>query len=100
METHFPEVFAEYERLGRRLRAVLHARRRAPRSNAARWRPRPGHAAANSYWVSYSVTAADAANAPAGIATRTASGARCPAEAVPALAVADSSRPAGPALAP
>jgi hypothetical protein len=49
-----------------------------------------GHAAANSFWVSYSVVAADAVNAPAGIAAPTGEwAARCPAEAVPALAFAD-----------
>jgi hypothetical protein len=49
-----------------------------------------GHAAANSFWVSYSVAAADAVNAPAGIAAPTGEwAARCQAEAVPALTLAD-----------
>ena len=90
METHFPEVFAEYERL--EADCVLFSTHGAgsPANAGPMAAEACGHAAANSFWVSYSVTAADAGNAPSGIAGPGGQwAARGPAESVPALAVAD-----------
>ena len=90
IEAHFPEVFAEYERLD--ADCVLFSTHGAgtPVNTAPMALEACGHAAANSFWVSYSVVAADAVNAPAGIVAPSGEWAtRCPAEAVSALAFAD-----------
>jgi predicted amidohydrolase len=90
IEAHFPEVFAEYERLD--ADCVLFSTHGAgtPVNPGPMALEACGHAAANSFWVSYSVVAADAVNAPAGIAAPSGEwAARCQAEAVPALALAD-----------
>jgi predicted amidohydrolase len=90
METHFPEVFAEYERL--EADCVLFSTHGAgvPVNAGPMAAEASGHAAANSFWVSYSATADDAVNAPSGIIDPEGRwAARGPAQAVPALAVAD-----------
>jgi predicted amidohydrolase len=90
METHFPEVFAEYERL--EADCVLFSTHGAglPVNAGPMAAEACGHAAANSYWVSYSATAADAVNAPSGVIGPDGQWrARCPAGPAPALALAD-----------
>jgi predicted amidohydrolase len=90
METHFPEVFAEYERL--EADCVLFSTHGAgfPVNAGPMAAEACGHAAANSFWVSYSATAGDAVNAPSGIVDAAGQWvARCPATAAPALALAD-----------
>ena len=66
MEVHYPELFLEYERLD--VDAVLFSTIGMPRDErgvfAAEAR---AHAATNSYWVSYAVTAQDAVHAPCGV---------------------------------
>ncbi len=95
LETHFPEVFAEYERLGTDCVLLSTHGAGTPVNDGRMAAQAAGHAAVNGYWVSYAVVAADAANAPAGIAGPDGRwSARCPAEAAPALAVADLERPA------
>jgi predicted amidohydrolase len=90
IEAHFPEIFMEYERLG--VDCVLfsstgpgqrqHAGMLATQAQA--------HAATNSYWVSYSVPAQDAVNAPAGVISPDGDWlARCPQEMSAAIAVTD-----------
>jgi predicted amidohydrolase len=95
LETHFPEVFAQYERLGADCVLFSTHGPGTPVNDGPMAAQAAGHAAVNGYWVSYAVVAADAANAPAGIASPDGRwAARCPAEAAPALAVADLERPA------
>ncbi|KQU64362.1 amidohydrolase [Aminobacter sp. DSM 101952] len=87
MESHFPELFAEYERLD--VDCVLFSTTGGalPDGFSAEMQ---GHAASNSYWTSFAVHAQHSATAPSGII---ASGgrwaARCPADGSAAIAVAD-----------
>jgi predicted amidohydrolase len=89
-EAAFPEIFGEYERLG--VDCVLFSTHGpgTPVNNGPLARQARAHAGANGYWVSYAGSARDAGNAPSGlISPDGAWAARCPPEAVAALAVAD-----------
>jgi predicted amidohydrolase len=102
MEVHFPELFAEYERLD--VDCVLFSSTGAgsPGQEGGFALEARGHAAANSYWVGYSVLgyqasagqveqAESAAPAePAGVIGPSGQWiARCPADGTPSLVIAD-----------
>jgi len=67
METHYPEIFIEYEALG--VDCVLFSTTGELLPNAATFAAEAlGHAASNSYWVSFSAHAPQSPIAPSGIA--------------------------------
>lgn len=85
MEIHYPELFAEYERLD--VDCVLFSTSGTPGNTAAQAQ---GHATVNSYWVSFSVPSHLSATAPAGIVAPNGDWiARCPADGSPSVAVVD-----------
>ncbi|MCX4744349.1 carbon-nitrogen hydrolase family protein [Kitasatospora sp. NBC_01287] len=85
-EVHYPELFAEYERLD--VDCVLFSTTGVAPGNAAV--QARGHAAANSYWVSFSVPTQHAATAPSGVAAPNGEWiARCRADGSPSVAVVD-----------
>lgn len=87
MELHYPEIFTEYERLD--VDCVLFSTIGETPSLAFAAEAL-GHAASNSYWVSFSAHAPQSAMAPSGIAAPDGQWAvRCPANGEPAIAVAD-----------
>ena len=89
IEAHFPEVWAEYERLD--VDGVLFSTGagQTPDGTAAFATEAQGHAATNSLWVSFAMSAQHSAAAPAGIiAPDGRLAARCPADGHPALAIA------------
>lgn len=86
MEIHYPELFAEYEKLD--VDCVLLSTTGVSPGNAAV--QAQGHAAANSYWVSFSVPAGHSAIAPSGVIAPNGDWLeRCPADGSPSVAVAD-----------
>lgn len=90
IEVHFPEVFIEYEQLG--VDCVLFSSAGpGARSHAGIFATEAqSHAATNSFWVSYAVTAQDAVNAPSGVISPEGDWiARCPTDGSPAVAVVD-----------
>ena len=90
MEVHFPELFAEYER--RDVDCVLFSTTGGPtaRGSALFATEAQGHAAVNSYWVSFSLAAQHAQTAPSGVISPTGEWLeRCPAGQNPAIAVAE-----------
>jgi len=91
IEVHFPEVFAEYERL--EVDGVLFSTTgpgQASGGAAAFATEAQAHAAANSLWVSFAISAQHSPDAPAGtIAPDGRWTARCPAERHPAVAITD-----------
>jgi len=92
IEVHFPEVFAEYERLD--VDGVLFSTAgpgEAPADAAAAFATEAqAHATANSLWVSFAIAAQHGAAAPSGtIAPDGRWAARCPADARSAVAIAD-----------
>lgn len=89
METHYPEIFTEYEKLD--VDCVLFSTTGETPSAAPPFAAEAlGHAASNTYWVSYSAHAPQSGVAPSGIATPDGQWAsRCPANGAPAIAVAD-----------
>ena len=89
IEAHFPEVWAEYERLD--VDGVLFSTGagQTPDGTAAFATEAQGHAATNSLWVSFAMSAQHSAAAPAGIIAPDGRwAARCPADGHPALAIA------------
>ena len=89
IEVHFPEVWAEYERLD--VDGVLFSTGpgQTPDGTAAFATETQGHAATNSLWVSFAMSAQHSAAAPAGIIAPDGRwAARCPADGHPALAIA------------
>ena len=89
IEVHFPEVWAEYERLD--VDGVLFSTGpgQTPDGTAAFATEAQGHAATNSLWVSFAMSAQHSAAAPAGIIAPDGRwAARCPADGHPALAIA------------
>ncbi|PWG07551.1 carbon-nitrogen hydrolase family protein [Streptomyces sp. V2] len=83
MEIHYPELFAEYEELD--VDCVLFSTSGTPGNTAAQAQ---GHAAANSYWVSFAGPARY--RAPSGIAAPDGDWlARCRVDGSPSVAVAD-----------
>ncbi|UXN58763.1 carbon-nitrogen hydrolase family protein [Phyllobacterium zundukense] len=89
MELHYPEIFTEYERLD--VDCVLFSTTGETPSSAPAFAAEAlGHAASNTYWISYSAHAPQSASAPSGIAAPDGQWAsRCPANGEPAIAVAD-----------
>lgn len=86
MEIHYPELFAEYEALD--VDCVLLSTTGVNPGNAAA--QAQGHAANNSYWVSFAVPAQHSATAPSGIIAPNGDWlGRCPADGSPSVAVAD-----------
>ena len=89
IEVHFPEVWAEYERLD--VDGVLFSTGpgQTPDGTAAFATEAQGHAATNGLWVSFAMSAQHSAAAPAGIIAPDGRwAARCPADGHPALAIA------------
>ncbi|MFF7278361.1 nitrilase-related carbon-nitrogen hydrolase [Streptomyces griseorubiginosus] len=85
MEIHYPELFAEYEKLD--VGCVLFSTSGTPGNTAAQAQ---GHAAVNSYWVSLSVPTQLSVTAPTGIVAPNGDWlARCPTDGSPAVAVVD-----------
>ncbi|WP_328319283.1 carbon-nitrogen hydrolase family protein [Streptomyces sp. NBC_00388] len=99
MEIHYPELFAEYERLD--VDCVLFSTTGVSPGNAAA--QAQGHAAVNSYWVSFSVPAEHSATAPSGVIAPNGDWfERCPADGSPSVAVVnldDSSEAAAESVA-
>lgn len=97
MEIHYPELFAEYEKLD--VDCVLFSTSGTPGNTAAQAQ---GHAAVNSYWVSLSGPAQHSATAPSGIVAPNGHWlARCPTDDSPSVAVVnldDSSEAAADAV--
>ncbi|MFI5681318.1 carbon-nitrogen hydrolase family protein [Streptomyces cellulosae] len=97
MEIHYPELFAEYEKLD--VDCVLFSTSGTSGNTAVQAQ---GHAAVNSYWVSLSVPTQHSATAPSGIIAPNGDWlARCPADDSPSVAVVnldDSSEAAAEAV--
>jgi predicted amidohydrolase len=90
IEVHFPEVFAEYERLDADVVLFSTAGPGQVPDGVAFATEAQGHAAANSLWVSFAMAAQHSAAAPSGtIAPDGRWAARCPADGHPALAITD-----------
>jgi predicted amidohydrolase len=89
MEAHYPEVFIEYETLD--VDCVLFSTAGDSISNAvATGAEVLGHAASNSYWVSYSTLAPQSPAVPSGIAASDGQwAAQCAMNGLPGIAVAD-----------
>jgi predicted amidohydrolase len=86
IEIHYPELFAEYEKLD--VDCVLFSTTGVSPGNGAA--QAQGHAATNSYWVSFSVPTQHSATAPSGIIAPNGDWlARCPADGSPSVAVVD-----------
>jgi predicted amidohydrolase len=90
IELHFPEVFAEYERLD--VDGVLCSTTgpgTSPEGAAAFATEAQAHAATNSLWVSFAMSAQQSVSAPSGtIAPDGSWAARCPGDGHPAVAIA------------
>ncbi|MCD9879549.1 carbon-nitrogen hydrolase family protein [Streptomyces guryensis] len=99
MEIHYPELFAEYEKLD--VDCVLLSTSGTPGNTTAQAQVQ-GHAAFNSFWVSLSGPAQDSVTAPTGIVAPNGDWlARCPEDGSPSVAVVnldDSSEAATSAL--
>jgi predicted amidohydrolase len=89
METHFPEIFVEYERLD--VDCVLFSTTgESPAAGPAFAAEALGHAASNTYWVSFSAHAPQSLTAPSGIAAPDGRwAAQCSTDGAPSIAVAD-----------
>jgi predicted amidohydrolase len=90
IEVHFPEVFAEYERLDVDGVLISTGPGQTPGGTAAFATEAQAHAATNSLWVSFAMAAQHSAAAPAGtIAPDGSWAAQCPGDGHPAVAIAD-----------
>jgi predicted amidohydrolase len=90
IEVHFPEVFAEYERLDVDGVLISTGPGETPERTAAFATEAQAHAATNSLWVSFAMSAQDSNAAPAGaIAPDGRFAARCPSDGRAAVAIAD-----------
>jgi len=89
METHFPEIFIEYEQLD--VDCVLFSTIGSPNSDLRAFAAEIlGHAASNSYWVSFSANANGGPAHPSGIVTPLGQWAtQCAADGSPSIAVVD-----------
>jgi predicted amidohydrolase len=89
METHYPEIFTEYEALD--VDCVLFSTSGETPSAAPAFAVEAlGHAASNRYWVSYSSHAAQSIVIPSGIAAPDGHWvAQCRSDGTPTIAVAD-----------
>ncbi|MCA0031469.1 carbon-nitrogen hydrolase family protein [Mesorhizobium sp. B263B2A] len=89
METHYPEIFTEYERLDADC-ILFSTTGETPSAAPAFAAETLGHAASNTYWISYSAHAPQSVAAPAGIAAPDGHwAAQCSSDGAPAIAVAD-----------
>lgn len=89
MEAHYPEIFAEYERLEADC-ILFSTTGETPLTAPAFAAEVLGNAASNTYWVSYSAHAPQSVAAPSGIAAPNGQWvARCPADGAPAIIIAD-----------
>jgi predicted amidohydrolase len=98
MESHYPEIFIEYERLD--VDCVLFSTSGETPAAAPPFAAEVlGLAASNTYWVSYAAHAPQSAIAPCGIAAPNGQwAALCPADGTPGIAFADiATNPANPA---
>ncbi len=85
MESHFPEIFIDYERLD--VDCVLFSTTDGRPAFAAEMM---GHAASNTYWVSFSVQAKPGLHSPSGIVAPDGQwAAQCSAQGSPSIAVAE-----------
>jgi hypothetical protein len=89
METHYPEIFTEYERLD--VDCVLFSTTgESPIPAPAFAAEALGHAASNTFWVSFSAHAPQSVTAPSGIAAPDGQWAvQCSADGAAAIAIAD-----------
>ncbi|MDK1493049.1 carbon-nitrogen hydrolase family protein [Sinorhizobium sp. 7-81] len=88
MESHFPEIFIEYERLA--VDCVLFSTTGGSINDLAFAAEAQGHAASNRYWISFSVLARRGLTAPSGIVGPGGQwGAQCAADGAPSIAVVD-----------
>jgi predicted amidohydrolase len=89
MESHYPEIFIEYERLD--VDCVLFSTTGESAADAPPFAAEVlGHAASNNYWVSYSAHAPQSPTAPSGIAAPNGRwAAQCPMDGIPSIAIAD-----------
>lgn len=89
MEVHYPEIFVEYETLG--VDCVLFSTAGGTPSGAPAFAAEAlGHAASNSYWISFSTLVPQSPGAPSGIASPDGQWAvQCPMDGQPAFAVTD-----------
>jgi predicted amidohydrolase len=89
MEVHFPELFGAYERLD--VDCVLFSSTGGmPDDGAIFATEAQGHAAANGYWIGFSVPTRHSTLAPSGVIGPGGEWlARCPRDGTPSLAVAD-----------
>jgi len=95
METHYAELFSAYEELG--VDGVLFATAGSPETPGVFAVEAAGHAAANSFWVSYAGPAEDG-HPPAGLLTPQGSwAARCPAHTTDLAVATIVTDPAAPA---
>ncbi len=77
MEVHYPEIFVEYETLG--VDCVLFSTAGGTPSGAPAFAAEAlGHAASNSYWISFSTLAPQSPGAPSGIASPEGQWVQCP----------------------
>lgn len=95
MESHFPEIFVEYERLG--VDCVLFSTTGESATAGPTFAAEVlGHAASNTYWVSFSAHALQSATAPSGIVAPDGRwSALCFSDGTPSLAIADISTDPG-----
>jgi predicted amidohydrolase len=90
IEVHFPEVFAKYERLDVDRVLISTGPGQTPGGTAAFATAAQAHAATNSLWISFAMTAQSSVAAPSG--TITLNGrwtGQCPGDGHPAVAIAD-----------
>jgi predicted amidohydrolase len=88
METHFPEIYLEYERLD--VNCVLFSTTGDSSDGASFALETQGHAACNSYWISFSVHAQHSLTAPSGIVAPDGRWvAQCPSDGTSSIAVFD-----------
>lgn len=89
MEVHYPEIFVEYENLD--VHCVLFSTAGETTNGASAFAAEAlGHAASNTYWLSFSTLATQSLTAPSGIATPDGQwAAKCPMNGTVAIAVAD-----------
>ncbi|NRP70682.1 hypothetical protein ILFOPFJJ_01563 [Ensifer psoraleae] len=88
MESHFPEIFIEYERLA--VDCVLFSTTGGSSNDLAFAAETQGHAASNRYWISFSVLARRGLTAPSGIVGPGGQWvAQCAADGAPSIAVVD-----------
>lgn len=96
MESHFPEIFIDYEKLD--VDCVLFSTN-SHADGPALAVEMQGHAASNNYWASFSVPAQHSLTAPSGIVAPGGQwAAQCPADGTPSIAVVDiNNNPGDPA---